>query len=488
MSVTYRPRAYRPTPVPAGATLHALERFSFGFTPALHRQVIAAGGFKAWFERQLTGRYADTWAQTTSTWWFSINATEEQIGQRNRDDIEQFWRVDANYPCWTLVRAVSSQRQVLEVMTDFWEHHLHVPANGEVGPFRTSYGKTIRQHALGSYEQLLAAAVTHPAMAIYLTNANSSKNAPNENLGRELLELHTVGRGNYDEDDVKDSARILTGYRVGMWSDWVFSYDPNRHWTGPVSVMGFSHANSEPDGRPVVSAYLRYLAHHPQTAQRIARKLAVRFVSDNPPQTLVDHLAKVYLDNGTQIRPVLRALIASAAFGSAIGKKVRTPAEDVVATYRALGARFTAGPTSSDDGSAANAVLWQVASLGLKPYSWQRPDGRPDRATAWSSTSRFLASLQVHYTLAGGWWPKVRVAYRRPVSWLPQRRIRFDELVDHLCRSILGRGSTALLLQAACEATGCRPGDYITATHRIVRWEMPRLLTVLLDSPFHMTR
>ncbi|MCX6399910.1 MAG: DUF1800 domain-containing protein [Propionibacteriales bacterium] len=486
--MTYTPRPYRRTTVPPAATLHGLRRFTAGYTPYLRNQVAAAGGFGPWFDRQLAGGYDDDWYASTARWWPSINASAATIWQRHKDEVEELWRADANYQCWAMVRRFGTKRQVLETMADFWEHHLHVPASGEVGPFRASYGKTVRTHALGRFDDLLTAAITHPAMAVYLDNANSTKSAPNENLGRELLELHTVGRGNYGEDDVKSSARILTGYRVGLWSDWAFSYDPTKHWTGPVKVMDFEHANSDPDGRAVLTAYLRHLAHHPATARRIALKLARRFVSDDPSDALVTKLAQVYLDNDTAIRPVLKALVATTSFKTSAGQKVRTPPEDVVATWRALGVRFSAAPRSSGDSSGANAILWQSDSIGLRPFGWQRPDGRPDTAEAWGSTSRFLASLDIHFTMAGGWWPEVGTDYRTAASWLPQSRIRFDELVDHLSRCLHGRGSTALLLQVACEATGCKPATVITSTHAIVRWEWARLLTVFLDSPTHMTR
>jgi uncharacterized protein (DUF1800 family) len=482
--------ASRKTKVPSRATLHALQRLTAGYTPALRLQVEAAGGFARWFDRQLTGGYDDRWYAQTAAWWTSVNATPAQIWQRDRDDVEGLWRADANYQCWTLVRRIGSQRQVLETMADFWEHHLHVPANGEVGPFRASYGKTVRAHALGRYVDLLEAAITHPAMAVYLTNANSAKRAPNENLGRELLELHTVGRGQYGEADVKASAKILTGYRVGLWTDWAFSYDPAQHWTGPVTVMGFSHPNADPDGRPVLSAYLGYLARHPATARRIATKLAIRFVSDSPPAALVSRLAAVYLRNDTAIVPVLRALVASPEFAAARNAKVRTPAEDVVATWRALGVRITRAPRNGmgDDETGANQILWQASSLGLMPFAWQRPDGRPDSATAWSSTSRFLASLDVHYTMAGGWWPKQGLAYPAARAWLPKKQIRFAALVDHLARTLHGQPASPLLQRVAREATGCSAGEVISPKHRIVRWEMARLLTVFLDSPTHMTR
>lgn len=489
-AAVYLPRAWTRTAIPTAATLHGLRRFTNGYTPALNRQVVAAGGFGKWFEKQLTGGYDDNWYASSAQWWASINSTPATVWARDQEGVEPMWLADANYERWALVRRLGSQRQVLEVMTEFWEHHLHVPANGEAGPFRASYGKTIRKHALGRFEDMLQAAIVHPAMAVYLDNANSSKKSPNENLGRELLELHTVGRGAFGEDDVKASARILTGYRLDKWKTWTPSYDPAHHWTGPVQVLGFSHANADPDGRPVVAAYLRHLARHPATARRIALKLARRFVSDAPSDALVTKLAKVYLASGTDIRPVLRSLVGSTEFKLAygVGKKVRTPTEDVVATWRALGVGITARPGHGEVETAANQILWQTSSIGLRPFSWVPPDGRPDTAAAWSSTSRFLNSLDVHYTMAGGWWPSVGLRHRTHVSWLPTASIRFDQLVDHLARSLHGRASTALLLQAACEATGCTPATKITKDHGVVKWEMARLLTVFLDCPTHMTR
>jgi uncharacterized protein (DUF1800 family) len=372
-------------------------------------------------------------------------------------------------------------------MANFWEHHLHVPGDADgVALFRSDYGQMIRRHALGRFDDLLQEATTHPAMGVYLGNALSTKSAPNENLGRELLELHTVGRtAGYTEDDVKSSARILTGYRVDEWRTWNVWYDTNAHWTGPVSVLGFSDPNGSADGRAVTAAYLHYLAHHPSTAQRIARKLAVRFVADDPSSGLVDHLAQVYLANDTAVVPVLRALVASDEFAASADAKMRTPEEDVVATYRALGVQVHA-PTTG--GSAANAILWQTSDIGLRPFGWPRPDGRPDQADAWSSVSRMLSSFDVHYTMSGGWWPTVDAEYRAPAAWLPAASVTFGQLVDHLSSRLLGRPATDLLQTAAAQATGLSADEVITATHPLVRWEMPRLLTVFLDSPTHFTR
>lgn len=465
---------------------HVANRFSYGWTPALQRQMDAAGGPDRWFARQLAGGYSDTFYAASRRWWPSLSLTGPQIWARHESGVEDFWWASAHYQRWVLARRTYSERQLLEVMTDFWENHLHVPAAGEAeAMYRASYGATVRAHALGSFEALLHAAITHPAMGCYLNNAVSTAKAPNEDLGRELLEVHTVGRGQHDEDDVKASARILTGWRVAVWRDWTHGYDPASHHVGPVQVGTFRHPNADPDGRAVTRAYLRHLAHHPATARRIARKLAVRFVSDAPSEALVGHLAATYLRSGTQVRPVLRALVRHPEFRRSAGRKVRTPEEDVVATYRVLGARY--GRPTGDD-SAANAVLWQAGDVGLRPFSWPRPDGRPDDGATWSSTARMLASFDVHVAMAGGWWPRRDVVHRAPRSWLPARRVRFDVLVDHLSRSLLGRPATPTLQRACREALGLGAGEVVHAAHPLVRWDMWRLLATVLDTPAHLSR
>ncbi|MEV7429402.1 DUF1800 domain-containing protein [Nocardioides sp. NPDC092400] len=487
---TYRPARYPGAPLLGTQARHLVTRFSYGVTPALAAEVRAAGGAQRWFQRQLQpDAVADRAGAGLRQWWPSLDRRPEDLWERQVAEVEGGWEVMEDYARWALLRRMTSRRQVLEVMTELWENHFNVPASGDAQfTHRVSYGDTIRTHALGRFEDLLHAAVTHPAMGIFLDNAVSTAKHPNENLGRELLELHTVGRGQYDEDDVKASARILTGYRVDMWDTWAATYSPRDHWVGPVRVMGFSDANADRDGRAVVRRYLSYLAHHPATAQRVARRLAVKFVRDDPPQALVDRLARVYLDAGTEIRPVLRALVATPEFKASVGSKVRDPGEDLVATYRALRARITRVTGAKAEEQAARAVLWQVGSLGTSPFSWPRPDGQPIDSESWSSPSRVLASMDLHWTLAGGWWPKVGVAYRTPRQWLPRKKLRFDLLVDHLSQELLHRRSTATLLRACCEACVVAPGEVISADHGLVKWDFHRLLGTILDSPAHMTR
>lgn len=482
----YRPARYRKTPVPSARTRHVLNRFTAGYTPALARQVKARGGIDRWFADQLVpARFKDPWYTTSRDWWPSNAASTAQLWRWHQSGTTGLSATAQNYQRWALARRVGSQRQVLESVAAFWEDHLHVPATGEPpAMFRSRYGQMIRTRALGRYADLLVAAITHPAMGCYLDNAKSTRKAPNENLGRELLELHTVGRAaGYTEEDVKASARILTGWRVEVWGTWAATYSPKDHWTGPVRVLGFSHPNADPDGREVTRAYLTYLARHPATAQRIARKLAVRYVSDTPSQALVDRLARTYLRHDTAIAPVLRDLVASTEFAASADRKVRTPEEEVVATYRALGVKLLR-PTRSS--SAANAILWQCAEVGLAPFEWPRPDGRPDSADAWTSTSRILASLDLHLKMGGGWWPRTDVRHRPSRAFIPQRRMRFDQLVDHLSRSLLGRLSSARMLKACCQATGQRPSDIVTRDWP--EWRLKPLLAAVLDTPEHMSR
>ncbi|MGB0101718.1 MAG: DUF1800 domain-containing protein [Nocardioides sp.] len=472
---------------PAGR--HLVGRFSYGLTPELAADVRRAGGAQRWFAQQLRpNKIADRSADRLRDWWPSLSRDCTALWRRQRDGIEGGWEVMLDYQRWLLLRRMRSQRQVLEIVTELWENHFNVPVTGDAQCFwRVDYGDVIRRHALGRFEDLLQAVITHPAMLINLDNVSSSSAAPNENLGRELLELHTVGRGAYDEQDVKDSARILTGWSVDMWDTFVAEYRQSWHSRGAVRVMDFTHPNRDSDGRAVTRAYLRYLASHPATARRVAHKLAVKFVSDDPPAALVDRLARVYLEHDTAIRPVLRALVRSQAFAASAGAKVRDPGEDLVATYRALGIRVTKPPAASEK-HAADQLLWQVSGIGTKPFDWPRPDGQPIDNESWASPSRMVASMRVHMDLAGGWWPDQGVRYRGDASWVPHFPIRFEALVDHLSRTILHRPATPELVRACCQVVDVSPREQIRRDHAIVRWSMHRLLATLLDSPAFLTR
>jgi hypothetical protein len=468
---------------------HLLNRFSYGITPALAHECTTHGGSHHWLEHQMRPhKIRDEFANGLAHWYKTRSYSPRELWQHVQHGHFTGWDVNADLARWTLLRRIYSRRQLLEVMTEFWSNLLHVPVPDEKAwPHRRGYDLMIRHHALGRFDKMLHAAITHPAMGCYLDNAESTRVNPNENLGRELLELHTVGRlAGYSEADVKQSAQILTGYRVDMWHTWKPYYSPADHHVGKVGILGFHSANRKHDGRPVTAAYLHYLAHHPLTARRIALRLATRFISDNPSPHVVGDIAKVFHHSGTDIKATLRALVKHREFKRSAGAKTRTPSEDLVATMRVAGVR--AQKPSGKDSDFATAVLYQAEVMGQKPFNWPRPDGFPDAAQTWSSVSRVLGSWSVHYNIAGGWYPTTAVHYRTPKEWMPRLPARFDEVLDHVSRQILARPASDSLLQAACIATEIKRHERITHDHPLLVWKMPRLLHTVLDTPTHMTR
>ena len=471
---------YPATPILSTPARHLVNRFSYGITPALADEVRAAGDHLAWFDQQVATAY-DGSTDDLCDWWPDLHLDPATLWKRASSGGRSGFSVMQDYGRRVLMRRMTSPRQLLEVMTEFWENHFHVPTNSDNAfVWRASYGEMLRANALGRFEDLLGNAVLHPSMLLYLGAATSTKLHPNENLGRELLELHTVGIGNYTEADVQSSARILTGYQLDYYKSWRPFYRPSDHWTGPVKVMGFSHANGAADGQDVARSYLSYLARHPATARRIATKLVQVFVADTVPSALVDRLADVYLAEDTAIVPVLRALVTAREFGYGVDAKVRDADRDVVATYRLLGVDV-ASPSS--DESAGNLVDYQASQLGLAPFTWPRPDGKPIDNQSWVSPTRALGSMALHWDMASRSWPSADVTYRPFESWLPSTGgIEFRELVDHLARLLLQRPSSALLLRSCCEATGFAPTTSIRPSS-VADWNWPRLIVAVLDSP-----
>jgi hypothetical protein len=469
---------------------HWMNRLSSGATPALTAELRAAGGPAKWFELQLApGRIGDTFAGGLRSWFPQTQHDAPMLWKRHKMGLCKLWEVAADLQSWTLLRRIHSKRQVHEVMVDFWSNLLHVPsADDKSYAWRWDYDAVIRKHALGTFEQLLQAAITHPAMGCYLDNAQSSDISLNENLGRELLELHTVGVGvRYTEDDVKMSARILTGYNVDMWDTFQAWYSPYEHFVGPVRVMGFSDPNGAADGRAVTARYLSYLARHPATGRRIARRLCVRLVSDEPSAALVTAVAKAYLASGTDIKATLRALVRHPDFLASAGAKVRTPVEDAVAMYRSLGVRPVA-PTQ--DGAFATDFHWLVANMGQQPFDWPRPDGAPDVAEAWSGVSRVLRSFEGHHSAAAGWWPSADVTYRDETTWLRGLALpcTLDLVTDHISRQLLCRPATGQLQSAVAARLGLARGYPVRTIADMPMWRLEYVLAAALNSPHHLHR
>jgi uncharacterized protein (DUF1800 family) len=478
---------YTATLAPNASQLHYMNRLGCGYSPSTFAQLRAAGSAGAWLNRQLAPTTVPESATAAALpgWFPDLTHSPAVMWANNVSRTKSAWEYGRDLANYTMARRIYSTRTVLENMVEFWSNHLHVNSNADFAWVqRASYDKVIRQHALGRFDDMLVAAALHPAMLLYLDNWKSEMGAPNENQGRELLELHTVGRGSgYTEQMVKDSAKILSGYTVDALKTWAGYYDPAKHTTGAVQVLEFSSANASSDGQQLTKDYLRYLAHHPATAQNIARKLARYFVSDTPSASLVDAVAAAYLTSGTDIKTTLKALVAHPDFLASRGRLTRTPIEDCIATCRVL---EVAALTPTNSGAFVHKLV-QLARTNFV-YQWPRPDGSPRGDEFWCSAGRMLDSFTMHWNMAAGWWPKQDVTYRQTASWLPQASIRLDQYVDHLCRVVLGTVSTPRILSAVVAATGFTPSTIVTKDHALGRGVFLRLMGVLLDSPEHMRR
>src|SRR5580704_869636 len=287
-----------------------------------------------------------------------------------------------------VMRAVYSQRQLLEVMTDFWVNHFNVFVFKDRCPYyTTSYERdVIRPHALGKFYDLLLATAQSPAMLMYLDNwlsvgphspaGKNGQNGLNENYGRELMELHTLGvDGGYTQSDVTELARILTGWTIAQPDDDPqFKFDPRRHEPGVKTVLGekFYEAGSDEGLRA-----LDMLAHHPSTAHFISKSIATRFVSDDPPEGLVSRMAATFLSTDGDIREVMRTMLKSPEFWSpkVYRAKFKTPLEFVVSALRASGANVT----------APDALVQNLNAMGMRPYGMEVPSGYSLKAETWQT-------------------------------------------------------------------------------------------------------
>ncbi len=248
----------------------------------------------------------------------AANATDPNTFSREMQQTAAAWRVMA-------CSDASLENPLLARMTEFWFNHLNVfVGKGTVRPFVGHYAvNAIRANALGKFEDLLLASAHHPAMLLYLDQAQSNVRGLNENYARELMELHTLGvNSGYTQNDVRELARILTGWTVNLPKGEGFVFAPRLHDTGDKVLLGRTFKS---DGMREGEDAIRMLARHPATAQRIARRLAATFVTDNPPQALVDQLAATFTQTQGDIRAVMNALVESPEFWRADNTLFKTP-------------------------------------------------------------------------------------------------------------------------------------------------------------------
>jgi uncharacterized protein (DUF1800 family) len=411
--VTAEPGAARPVSgVPANpddrVILHVLNRIGFGGRPgdvARVRQI----GLAEYIDRQLHPDRIDDSALAPKLAGF------ETLSKSSRDLAEQYFVPDAQRKRREIVvelseqkvlRAVFSERQLEEVMTDFWFNHFNVFAGkGPTGVYIPEYEReAIRPHAFGRFRDLLEAIATSPAMLFYLDNWQSAdpnairpgggmRQRPrglNENYGRELLELHTLGvDGGYSQQDVVAVARAFTGWTIaGPRQGGGFRFERRLHDRGEKVVLG--HTIKAGDGREDGERVLDILAADPSTARFISTKLARRFVADAPPAALVDRAARRFVETRGDIREVLRVILTSPEFFAAESYrvKVKSPFEFVVSSVRAAGA----------DVSDGRPLVQAVRQLGMPLYLCQPPTGYADRADAWVNTGALLNRMNFALT------------------------------------------------------------------------------------------
>ncbi len=408
-----------------------------------------------------------------------------------------------------ILRDAYSERQLQEVMTDFWFNHFNVFIGK--GPDRylvTEYeNKVIRPRALGKFKDLLVSTAESPAMLFYLDNWQSvGPNSPvalgeppqarraqwppmrrnrrfggvifpppqriprqrppqgqqarpqrrglNENYARELMELHTLGvDGGYTQKDVTEVARVLTGWTIKQpRQGGGFDFNERMHEPGTKVVLGHKiKEKGEKEGLEV----LEILAHHPSTARFISRKLAIRFVSDDPPQALVDRMAKAFLKTDGDIRQVLRTMFQSAEFWApqTYRAKVKTPLEFVVSAIRAGGA----------DVSNAMPLVQALNQMGMPLYGSQPPTGYSMKAETWVNSSALLNRMNFALRLASGRMPGVTLAPEGPMAPLPSDG---QEALAQLERALLS-------------------GDVSRQTHETILKQMddPQVTGRVLDDP-----
>jgi uncharacterized protein (DUF1800 family) len=418
-----------------------------------------------------------------------------------------------------LVRAITSERQLNEVMVDFWMNHFNVYA--EKGPVKyllTQYERdTIRPHAWGKFEDLLRATAESPAMLFYLDNWESvSPNAAapdgarprrnqqqqrrrparggegdnemmaqaarpprapkglNENYGREIMELHTLGvDGGYTQKDVTEVARCLTGWSIvnpraesmdrvkagrknnadgrgGRYTERArerledrlgqepaFEYHASAHDNGDKVVLGKAiKSNGRDEGLEII----HMLATHPATAHFISYKLARRFVADEPPKALVDRATAVFKKTDGDIREVVKTIITAPEFFAAETRtaKVKTPLEFVVSAVRASGAQV-------DDGRALNRYLEQ---MGMPLYMQQPPTGYKDVAEGWVSPGGLTTRLNFALDLAGGRIPGVHVDAKK----LAPRAADVESFMADAAETLLPNGVTDTTRQVVADS------------------------------------
>jgi uncharacterized protein (DUF1800 family) len=460
-------------PEPDERIVHVLNRLAYGPRPGDVERVRAMG-VRAWIEHQLHPELIPdeaierrlaaypTLRMTTAELFREYPRPDPAAVARRREEMlrggggEEMARdagaggprpftIAAELAAARLERAVWSERQLAEILVDFWFNHFNVYAQKDavrwlISPYER---EAIRPHVLGRFRDLVLATARHPAMLFYLDNWLSTRPdlvaaagpnrgrrlGLNENYARELLELHTLGvDGGYTQADVIEVARAFTGWSFAYPAgDRRFVFRPRAHDDGDKRVLGrvIPAGGGEGDGLTVIDIVTR----HPSTARTIATKLVRRFVSDEPPPSLVDRVARTYLDTDGDIRAMVRTIVDGPEFWSPEARraKIKKPIELVASAARAL----DASPGSATGAQSAGFRLARATgTLGERLFYAQPPTGYPDTADAWVNSGALLGRMNFALSLAQNRLPGVRVDLERLLAGADRRRP--EDVLDRL--------------------------------------------------------
>jgi uncharacterized protein (DUF1800 family) len=394
------------------AAVIATNRFGLGARPG--EMAMCAADPRGWLEAQLKGpppAIAGPALASTAT----MVATIDRLRAQNKAAVAAFVKLAEVYrPAYVaevagrLRLAATTDRPFLERITQFWSNHFAVSVDKAVvlGVAGSYEREAIRPHVLGSFTDLLLAVERHPAMLLYLDNyrsvgtdsmlavlaqARTGKAVGlNENLAREIMELHTLGvDGGYTQADVTSFARVITGWSIGAAGKGIaaggtpgeFLFRGNIHEPGAQTVLGHRYAQ---DGQRQGEAVLLDLARHPATARHIATQLARHFISDDPPAAAIGRLAAVFTRTGGDLPALYRALIAEEAAWTTALAKFKTPNDYVISAWRALGMPI-------DDERKVPPLF---NTLGQRVWSPNSPAGWPDRSADWDGASALMQRLR----------------------------------------------------------------------------------------------
>lgn len=437
-----QPGSFLPTvAIERDPVLHAINRLTYGPTPDLVAHVQAIG-VEAFINEQLAPELiADSALERRLAPMTTLTQTAGELAAEYEGSGNGF-QVRSHLIAATLLREIYTQRQLYERMVEFWTGHFSI----YLGDILSGFLKVdddrdvIRPHALGRFRDLLGASAHSPAMLVYLDNATSRKEAPNENYARELMELHTLGvDGGYTETDVKEVARCFTGWTINpirrRFDDGseilTFRYQATFHDDGEKTVLGqtIPAGGGMRDGELV----LDILASHPSTAKFIATKLVRRFVADDPPQSLVDACAATFLQSDGDIRSVLRTLFGAAEFWDA-APKFKRPLEYTVSVMRALNYDI------QDWQAFARPAFTVLLGMGQVPFNRETPDGYPDVQEEW--TDNLLTRWNIAIAAAHGGIPGAQASLK-PLLEANNIPIEAEPILNFFAGLLYGRGLTS---------------------------------------------